>query len=278
MGIYNFSSWLQLKEAFEQDLFDPHPDQEPISSSHEVRKLTKKGDFTKTPHYSKASIADDLQVANEYIAYRIYKLFGLSVASSAHLVVDDENKLRLVTSQVGGKQIPGHADPVAHLKNTDFKKGFFVDAFLGNWDVVGNAPRYNVFINNGQTSRIDTGGLDFRAMGGRKGAAFSPKVAELQSFGGIGGPAMTGQHAPEAFAGLKDNPAELKQAADIFKRVPWSAVESEIKNVEDEIKALAQEHNMPSLLQKILQYIDHILPTLKSRYQHVIQQLQQLGV
>ena len=51
-----------------------------------------------------------------------------------------------------------------------FADDLIVDMFLGNWDVVGNAPNFNIMqMPNGNVIRIDPGGaLIFRAQGGTK--------------------------------------------------------------------------------------------------------------
>jgi hypothetical protein len=98
---------------------------------------------------------------NEYLAYQVYKAFGVPVAPEAMLVTDDAGDTRIVTSQAKGKQV---TNPKKELAGTDFAKGMFVDALLGSWDVVGNAPRYNLFFDpdTKEVTRIDTGGFDFR--------------------------------------------------------------------------------------------------------------------
>jgi hypothetical protein len=233
--------------------------------------LLKKGD-PKSTYWSKASIVDDLQVVSEYISYRLYRLFGIGVAKEASLVIGDDGKLRMVMSSVSGQHMQFSQNWQSQLIGTDFRKGLFVDAFLGHWDVIGTAPRSNLFIDKDKVSRIDTGGLDFRAMGARKGKLFGDKVSELGTYAGIGGATMPST-AATAYGGIKNNSSELAEAASVFKSVSWSQIESEVKSIEQEIQGLAAEHGMEKLSQQSSSYINHVLPILKSRYQHTLEQI-----
>lgn len=267
-------------EAFEKNLFDRHPDDSDPEggSSHDIYRLKNKQgeDF-----WSK-SAASDLQTVNEYLAWKFYKLFDISVASNAHLVVDDNGRLRLVSSQVSGKQVPlnWNSNPADHLSGTDIHKGFFVDAFLGHWDVVGNAPRSNLFVDDQKrVSRIDLGGMDFRATGPRKSktipGSWGPKVGELQTMGGLGGPSMK-SNASSIFANLRKD--QLEEAANLFLRVKWNQIENLLNEVLLEVINLSKEHDIPKVAKETSEYIGEIQSVLRSRFEDVNEKIKVLGL
>jgi len=82
----------------------------------------------------------------------------------------------------------GDAKPLGDVINTpegkaavrELRKGFAMDALLGNWDVIGMGMD-NVLVGKGGTPyRIDNGGsLRFRARGAPKGGAWNEKPGEL---------------------------------------------------------------------------------------------------
>jgi len=276
----SFNDW--LKEAKETDLYDPHPDTKPPEggSSHELYRLKGKDgqDF-----WSKAA-ASNLQTVNEYLAWKIYRLFNINVASNAHLAVDDNNKLRLISSQVSSKQVPlDYTSSFSDvLSGSDIHKGFFVDTFLGHWDVVGTAPRSNLFIDDKKrVTRIDLGGLDFRATGLRKSktipGSWGPEVKELQTMGGLGGDSMK-SNASLAFNKLKNEPENLKQAVEVFNRVSWSQVQKTISDVVEEVTIISKEHGISEILDETLKYVEEIKSVLESRFVDLHKKIKQLGL
>ena len=59
-------------------------------------------------------------------------------------------------------------------------ESFIVDAWLGNWDVVG-LEYDNLLVQGDKAVRIDTGGaLRYRAQGGLKNEDFGTNVPEIQ--------------------------------------------------------------------------------------------------
>lgn len=274
-----FLQW--LNEAKEMDLFDLHPDtDEPEGgSSHSIYRLkSKEGeDF-----WSK-SAASNLQTINEYLAWKLYKLFDIRVASKSQLVMGRNGKIRLVSSQVSGKQFPlNYGSDVSSLEHSDISKGFFVDAFIGHWDVVGNEPRSNLFVDDEKrVTRIDLGGLDFRATGPRKSktipGSWGPEVGELQTMGGIGGSPMR-THASSIFTKLKNNPEKLLEAAATFKRINWNQIEQVLNEVILEVKELSEEHNVPEIFKETYDYIIEIKDVLRSRFEDLHKKIKNLGL
>lgn len=270
-----------LNEAFEKDIFEPHPDSSSPEggSSHDVYRLRNKEGEN---FWSKSGISD-LQTINEYLAWKIYKLFNINVANKAHLVVNNNNKLRLVSSQVGGKQVPlSYGSDLSYLKNTDIHKGFFVDAFVGHWDVVGNAPRSNLFIDDeNRVARIDLGGLDFRATGPRKSktipGSWGSKVGELQTMGGIGGSPMQSTSS-SVFGDIENRKESLKQSAELFLKVSWSDISKTLQDVLFEIKQISEEHNLPEVFKEANEYISEISSVLKDRFEDIREKISSMGL
>jgi SPP1 gp7 family putative phage head morphogenesis protein len=115
---------------------------------------------------------------NEVLAGKLYEAAGIEVpdlhlvqwegkTSIASKIIDGlESDRALLTS---GKDVPGVAD------------GFMMDAWLGNWDVVGMGYD-NLLIKSGRAIRVDTGGaLRYRAQGGKKGDGWGSTVPEIES-------------------------------------------------------------------------------------------------
>lgn len=258
-----------LSEASEEELFDPDWESDVPSASHEIRVLKAKNGSMRW--FSKGSAGDDLQLVNEYISWLIYRAFKMNVAPDAKLVKDKSGNVRIATAQVGGKQVK---NPDIELKGTDFKDGLFVDAMLGNWDVVGNAPRFNVFVDkeSGQTYRIDTGGLDFRAMGGRKGAMFGPEVKELGTFAGIGGKALSDSAAARQFANMRDT--DYQRAAKVFRRASWPKIAGVFNQAIRDVDSLGDSE----LTRAARQYAAKMEPIMKARFEQVSELLISMGL
>jgi hypothetical protein len=274
----NFYQFLNLlNESLEKDLFEPHPDSSSPEggSSHSIYRLRDK----KGEDFWSKSAASNLQTINEYLAWNIYKLFEISVSSNAYLVVDNNNKLRMVSSQVSGKQVPlSYGSKLSnYLSGSDIHKGFFVDAFLGHWDVVGNAPRSNLFIDDEKrVARIDLGGMDFRATGPRKSktipGSWGSEVGELQTMGGLGGPSMK-SNASDVFGNLSKE--QLLESARVFSRISWQQIENIIKKVLSEVIEISNEHNLPRIKEETIEYLNDLEDVLYSRYQDVHKKIKQ---
>ena len=77
-------------------------------------------------------------------------------------------------------------------------EGFAVDAWLGNWDVVGLGYD-NLQCNGKKAIRVDVGGaLEYRAQGKKKGNAFGLTVSEVDTLRD----ASVNPQAAHVFAGL----------------------------------------------------------------------------
>lgn len=113
-------------------------------------------------------------VANEMAAARLYQLAGVNTlkyrdAGPDHVATEweslDKNRIANMTPE----------------ERKAATRDFGVHAWLSNWDAAGTGGD-NQGIRDGKPVTLDVGGsLRFRAQGGPKGAAFGPKVSEIDT-------------------------------------------------------------------------------------------------
>lgn len=115
----------------------------------------------------------------EVLAAKLYGAAGFS-AQEAMLVTKD-GKLAIASKWENLKKAPSHA-ALANAKG--MLEGFAVDAWLGNWDVIGLSKDNVQLKEDGTIHRVDAGGsLMFRAKGEKKKEGeFGPEVMELETF------------------------------------------------------------------------------------------------
>ena len=153
-----------------------------LASSHSLRtcKLGDKKFFLKYGGWEDEDIETqgeyNLQVGVEYLAYQIYKLFGVNIPEEIHIVSNpNTNRIGIATSAVEGK--PPSYSPSPKIR-AQLTHGMYVDMLLANWDI-GNVA--NLIQRGSDVIRIDPGGtLVFRAQGERK-RGFGPQVGELET-------------------------------------------------------------------------------------------------
>lgn len=117
---------------------------------------------------------DEDVAKSEVLAAQLYAIAGVA-GQDAKLVLKD-GKLGIASKWTTVSK----ASPADLAKTKGVLSGFGVDAWLGNWDVVGLAYD-NLQVNEkGEAVRVDAGGsLTYRAQGGKK--AFGTTVSELDS-------------------------------------------------------------------------------------------------
>jgi hypothetical protein len=122
----------------------------------------------------------DDHARNEVLTAKLYELAGVEMPEMA--LVNGPDGL-----MVGSRWIDDLQQDKAALTtkgssaNTHAHRGFGADAWLANWDVVGLVYD-NLKTKLSGVFRTDTGGgLLYRAQGAPKGAAFGPKVDELNT-------------------------------------------------------------------------------------------------
>lgn len=237
-------------------------------STHKIHRYNKGSDayFIKFPEPEMQSIV-------EHLAYKVYKLFGIKVPDS-HIVVDENREtIGIATKGVSGSLAMSHKPLVGHK---DINDGFFVDAFLANWDVMG-LNFDNIIMSGDSAYRIDPGGsLTFRAQGGRKDFRFGEDPRELET---LRNPDMSAQ-AGSVFSKMQHN--ELVDAAKVFKSVSWNSIEKEIRNVYVEalnkIEELNDEAKQNEMKADLEGEIKEISGKLKSRYLKILKHIEGLGV
>lgn len=112
---------------------------------------------------------------SEVLAAKLYALAGLS--SQDAMLVTKGGKLAIASKWVDIKKA---GSPSELAKAPGALEGFAVDAWLGNWDVVGLLLDNLQIGPDGKAHRVDAGGsLEYRAQGAKK--PFGPKVDEIDT-------------------------------------------------------------------------------------------------
>jgi hypothetical protein len=130
-------------------------------------------------YFGKSYSGDEERVLAEHMINEIYAEMGMRVPKTW---LRRLNGVAYILS----REVPGRvAGAVTPLKKTDIREGFVIDAWLANWDVLGD-DYDNILMSKSnytvgpkkQAVRVDNGGaLFWKAMGGEK--EFSTEVAEL---------------------------------------------------------------------------------------------------
>lgn len=114
----------------------------------------------------------------ELLAAKLYAAGGFSAPDS--MIVEHNGKVAIASKWVDLKK----ATPAQMKKAKGMLDGFAMDAWLGNWDVVGLNHDNAMLLPDGTIHRVDPGGsLMFRAMGEKKTAdQWGAVVHELETF------------------------------------------------------------------------------------------------
>lgn len=115
-------------------------------------------------------------VRNEVLSAKLYNLAGVEAPDLHAITIDGKPALasRIVDGIV-------EVDAKTLAATPSVLDGFAVDAWLANWDVMGQSWDNTVLVG-GRAMRIDVGGaLRYRAVGGLKGSAFGRVVTEIDS-------------------------------------------------------------------------------------------------
>lgn len=139
--------------------------------------------------------ANEGHLAEEMAADAIYQALGVNVPEFQEYR-NSRGQLVKLSRFIEGKML-GDLDPAAKAAALDeIRKGFAVDALMGNWDVIGMGEDNVLVEPNGTVWRIDNGGaLRYRAQGalkdpkawnagvvdlwGMRSATINPKAAEV---------------------------------------------------------------------------------------------------
>jgi hypothetical protein len=230
-------------------------------STHDLKTCTV-GDDKYFLKFSDPNLfgADDpsLQILNEYLAYRIFRLFpGVRIPGRVEPVYDRANqRVGLMTSPAAGQSGRSISrKQLAALLSTSV----YASIFLAHWDI-SNTANVIVSPDGSAATLIDPGGtMDFRARGERKGTMFGDNPSELSSM--ISGP----RSRTDIFDG-----ADLRQAADEFLAVDWTNISSTIDDTLQEVSNELQKRGMDKLLSQWREYISHIAPILAKRHKQIV--------
>lgn len=147
---------------------------------------------------------DTIQPAHliaEFFTNKAYKALGVKVPEVMLYNAADSRKIDVGNEYVSGEKlamlskfIPGttvelgaylsqEGEIQAQEIQKNIQKHFVADCLLANWDVIGLAyDNIRVDLHTKEIWRVDNGsGLEYRAQGAKKGAAFGAVVTELDS-------------------------------------------------------------------------------------------------
>jgi hypothetical protein len=231
-------------------------------STHELSTCTIGGDkfYLKFSDINMNYDGSDpsLLVLNEYLAYKIYKLFpGAKTPGRIEVVYDRANKkVAIATLAVPGK----HDRPIPpKVLAKLLSAGVYVDIFMSHWDI-SNTANLVVSPEGDSVTRIDPAGtLAKRAQGRDKGGAFSDAPGELETMLPTSNSRIT-----DIFVG-----ADLRVAAESFLGVPWKDVLDTIEVTYQQVLTDLSERGMNSLAKEWSAYVNRVTPILANR-QHIV--------
>lgn len=197
--------------------------------------------------------ASDDRARNEVLANRLYELTDTNVPGVNFVKLSEVNFPHSGETLGTIASAPvGTTDVLQKLNNTTIKNqlhtNFAVDAWLGNWDVVG-AGGSNISLDseNNVTRLSAHGSLLYRAQGQPKGAAFSDTVSEIDT--------------------LRD-PSTNPNSAAVFKDVTEDQIRAGVKKIAaihpEQIDTLVDEAGFTG------ETADKLKKTLKARRQDLI--------
>jgi predicted DNA-binding WGR domain protein len=131
--------------------------------------------------YCKFPAGGEKVVKNELLASKLYALAGVDAAETK--MITQGGKVGIASRIVAGAK--QDKDALLAGKAPGLLSGFAVDAWLANWDAVGNNPAKgydNILIKpDGAAVRIDSGGALLYGGAGGKKQQFTDKVIELKT-------------------------------------------------------------------------------------------------
>jgi predicted DNA-binding WGR domain protein len=161
---------------------------------------------------------------NELLANKLYAAAGLAVPEVK--LVTQNGKIGLASKIVTNAKQDKAA--LQGGKGEGLLSGFVADAWLANWDVVGNNPAAgkgwdNILFKQGIAYRIDPGGALLYGGAGGKKAAFGNQVIELDTMRDANINARTAK----VFGGISD--ADLKASAAKVLAISDAQIEQMVK-------------------------------------------------
>ena len=192
------------------------------------------------------------QFKEEILADAIYKAIGEAESSFGiqvppfKLFIKDGSYNRVTTF------LPG--DALGFNRKTDVAKGFIVDAFMANWDLVVNGK--NLWLSNDKIYRMDNGGsLRYGALGGLKsttGYDFSDAKCDIDTMRGINCGNLTTNQDGAQFYGVLTEEEILDQ---IERLIP---LKEEILETADKYNAMLRLDNYAELRSNLITRLDSL--------------------
>jgi len=200
--------------------------------------------------YIKLSASNDI-AQNEVMATHLYKMAGVN-ATDMQLIDLGNGKWGVASRWIDGLEVnPG---ALQSGKLAGVYDGFGVDAWLANWDVVGQTYN-NMKVLNGVTAvRVDPGGaLFYRAQGGTK--TLGNVVEELKSLRD----ASINSQSATVFAGMKQ--ADLEAAIRRVLNIKESDIAATVHGYGD-LWSVSQRRELVDTLIARQRYIAQQFPDL----------------
>jgi DNA polymerase III epsilon subunit-like protein/8-oxo-dGTP pyrophosphatase MutT (NUDIX family) len=198
----------------------------------------------------------ELHAANEVLASALYEQSGLDVGRS-YIGTDKGGNVVIVSPVVDGTQ--GNLSQFAANQDIldQIKKGFAVDAWMNNYDVIG-LEKDNIIVADGKPFRIDAGGaLLFRAQGVSKAEELDTNVSE--QINSLRDP-DTNVQAASVFGDMTD--AEIAESVKLVEAISESKI--------DELVDAAFAGDIPNLDSQSM--ADKLKENLKRRRKELIEQ------
>lgn len=157
-------------------------------------------------------------VRNELAAAALYKLAGAPTLN--YRAVDGGKHIATEMAKLDKDR----AHKLSPEEVAKAREDFITHAWLANWDAVGTGGD-NLGTVKGTPTALDLGGaLVYRAQGGEKGAAFGPKVGEIETMRS----AQTSPDAARVFGGMSD--ADMRKSAEKVTKIPNAAIAKTISD------------------------------------------------
>lgn len=190
---------------------------------------------------------------NEMLASKLYQAAGVEVPDLKFITVDGKQS---IASTVIDNVTENKTALIDGLIRTGVQDNFVVDAWLGNWDVVG-LNFDNLLIKDGvRAVRIDVGGsLRFRAQGRAKGLDFNNTVGEMKTMRD----ARFNVQSASIFKNIKQS--ELEAGARKVLSIPDSDIRH-LVNVYGPTNQIERQKLTETLLAR-KQYLKEMFPEIK---------------
>lgn len=190
------------------------------------------------------------QLEQEVLSDNLYRIMGINSPYGSYLIKEGDTVYKIAAFYEDHKNLGAVSSEKRQEYYDKVKDGFVMDAFLGNWDVIG-AGKDNIILADkeyGGVCRIDNGGaLEYRAKGRKKtDEDFGPEIKELTTFLDSDKNPVTA----EVYKGITNDQIK-KQAEKIIAN--RDKIESLVETFE---KAYPDHKGLKSKIHKRLEWLD----------------------